>query len=122
MPKRNALLLMLSAVAGGLICFGSQPAAAVDMRDLVGDWSIPGSHETLSIHRNGSWYHPKYGRAKIRKGNDAADILVFYEGNETKCSYRVSVADGGATLIFASADSRQDGDRCPSGQFKSVDR
>ena len=115
--------LHLSALLlSGLILQASEPAAAVDMRDLVGEWSIPDSHETLTIRRNGDWYHPKYGRAKIRRGSDASDISVFYEGIETKCSYRVSFADAGNTLIFASADSRQDGDRCPTGQFKSVDR
>ncbi len=114
-------LPVLAAVLGSMI-FASQPAAAVDLRDMVGDWSIPETHETLTIRRNGVWYHPKYGRAKIRTGGDSADVAVFYEGIETKCSYRVSVADGGTTLIFASADSRQDTDRCPTGQFKSVDR
>ena len=105
----------------GTLAFASQPAAALDIRDLVGDWSMPDTHETLTIRRNGSWYHPKYGRARIRVGTDAADITVHYEGIETKCSYRVSVADGGNTLILASTDSRQDGDRCPAGQFKNVD-
>jgi hypothetical protein len=121
MRKRNASW-MVPALLGGLSCFGAQPAAAIDMRDLVGDWSMADTHETLSIRRNGNWYHPKYGRAKIRIGTDASDITVFYEAIETKCAYRVSVADGGQTLIFASADSRQDQDRCPTGQFKSVDR
>ncbi len=106
----------------GLLGQASQPAQAIDMRDLVGDWSIPTSNERLTIRRNGDWYHPKYGRARIKHGNDASDIFVFYEGIETKCSYRVSIADGGNTLIFASADSRQDDDRCPVGHFQSVDR
>lgn len=115
--------LSLSALLfAGLIGQASQPALAVDIRDLVGEWSMPDSHETLTIRRNGDWYHPKYGRAKIRRSNDSSDIAVFYEGIETKCSYRVSFADAGNTLIIASADSRQDGDRCPTGQFKSVDR
>ena len=119
---RNRVLHLSALYLAGLIGLTSQPASAIDMRDMVGDWSMPDTHETLTIRRNGDWYHPKYGRAKIRRGNDSSDILVFYEGIETKCSYRVSFADGGNTLIFASADSRQDGDRCPTGQFKSVDR
>lgn len=120
---RRTSLALLSAVA---ICSGmslsSQPAAAVELRDLVGDWSIPDTNERLTIRRNGDWYHPKYGRARIRAGQDASDISVFYEGIETKCSFRVSIADGGNTLILATADTRQDGDRCPTGRFKSVDR
>jgi hypothetical protein len=116
-------LAFLSAVAiGGVMSLGSQPAAAVELRDLVGDWSIPDSNERLTIRRNGDWYHPKYGRAKIRAGTDSADIAVFYEGIETKCSFRVSIADGGNTMILATADTRQDSDRCPTGRFKSVDR
>jgi hypothetical protein len=118
---RKALPL-LAAMLTCTISLTAKPAAAVDIKDLVGDWSMPDSHETLTIRRNGNWYHPKYGRARIRRGNDASDVSVFYDGIETKCSYRVSIADGGNTLIFASADSRQDGDRCPTGQFKSVDR
>ncbi len=116
-------LAFLSAVAiGGVMSLSSQPAAAVDLRDLVGDWSIPDTNERLTIRRNGDWYHPKYGRARIRAAADSADISVFYEGIETKCSFRVSIADGGNTLILATADTRQDGDRCPTGRFKSVDR
>lgn len=116
-------LAMLGALTlGGLVTLNSQPAGAVDLRDLVGDWSIPDTNERLTIRRNGDWYHPKYGRARIRQGTDAADIAVFYEGIETKCSFRVSIADGGNTLILATADTRQDGDRCPTGRFKSVDR
>ena len=113
---------LAAALFIGSLTFAAQPAAAVEIKDLVGDWSIPETHETLTIRRNGVWYHPKFGRARIRIGTDAADITVNYEGIETKCSYRVSVADGGATLTFATADTRQDNDRCPTGQFKSVDR
>lgn len=113
---------IFAAMLTGAAVLASQPAAAVEMRDLVGDWAIPDTHETLTIRRNGAWYHPKYGRGKVRVGTDAADIVVHYEGIETKCSYRVSVADGGNTLIFATADTRQDSDRCPAGQFKNVDR
>ncbi len=119
---RRKQLYLGAALIVGLLGEASQPAQAIDMRDLVGDWSIPTSNERLTIRRNGDWYHPKYGRARIKRGNDASDIFVFYEGIETKCSYRVSIADGGSTLIFASADSRQDDDRCPVGHFQSVDR
>jgi hypothetical protein len=118
---QSCFVLLFAAALGGITTLGSEPAAAVEMRDLVGEWAIPDTNEKLMIRRSGEWYHPKYGRAKIRPGNDAADISVFYEGIETKCSYRVSVADGGNTLIFAAADTRQDGDRCPTGRFKSVD-
>ncbi len=119
---RLGSLPMMAAALIGTMTFASQPAAALDLRDLVGDWAIPDTHETLTIRRNGIWYHPKFGRAKVRVGTDASDITVHYEGIETKCSYRVTVADAGNTLIFARADSRQDNDRCPAGAFKSVDR
>ncbi len=119
----SACVAMVGALTlGGHVTLGSQPAGAVELRDLVGDWAIPDTNERLTIRRNGDWYHPKFGRGRIRQGTDAADISVFYEGIETKCSFRVSVADGGNTLILASADTRQDGDRCPTGRFKSVDR
>jgi hypothetical protein len=114
--------LLQVALLPWLVCLAPQPAAAVDPRDLVGEWAIPETNESLTIRRNMDWYHPKYGRAKIRRGNDSSDISVFYEGTDTRCSYRVSIADGGNTLIFASANGRQDGDRCPTGHFKSVDR
>lgn len=118
--RRRALAATLLI---GTLSFASQPAAAFDIRDLVGDWSLPDPpHEILTIRRNGSWYHPKYGRARIRAGTDAADITVHYEAIETKCSYRVSIADGGNTLILGSTDTRQDADRCPSGRLKNVDR
>jgi hypothetical protein len=104
------------------LTLSSEPAGAVELRDLVGDWAIPDTNERLTIRRNGDWYHPKYGRGRIRAGTDSSDVTVFYEGIETKCSYRVSIADGGNTLIFAASDTRQDGDRCPAGKFKSVDR
>ncbi len=120
---RGGAFALLSALAlGGAMTLGAAPSAAVDLRDLVGDWSIPDTNERLTIRRNGDWYHPKYGRGKIRAGTDSADIAVFYEGIETKCSYRASIADGGNTLILATADTRQDGDRCPTGRFKSIDR
>ena len=119
---RTGWVAVLSAATlGGVITMCSEPAAAVEMRDLVGEWAIPDTNEKLMIRRNGEWYHPKYGRAKIRPGIEASDIAVFYEGIETKCYYRVSVADRGNTLIFAAADTRQDSDRCPTGSFKSVD-
>jgi hypothetical protein len=118
---RRALPVLAAAFLGSMT-FAAQPAAAFDLRDMVGDWAIPDTHETLTIRRNGVWYHPKYGRAKIRVGTDSGDVAVFYEGIETKCTYRVSVADGGNTLILASADTRQDSDRCPTGNFKNVDR
>lgn len=119
---RCCVALLSAATLSGMMTIGSKPAAALDIRDLVGDWSIPDTNERLTIRRNGDWYHPKYGRARIRVGQDASDITVFYEGIETKCSYRVSIADAGNTLILATADTRQDGDRCPTGRFKSVDR
>jgi hypothetical protein len=115
-------LPVAAAALVGMLAFASQPAAAFDLRDLVGDWAIPDTHEVLTIRRNGSWYHPKYGRGRIRAGTDAADITVNYEAMETKCSYRVSIGDGGNTMILGSVDSRQDRDRCPIGRFKAVDR
>jgi hypothetical protein len=121
-PLTRIKLQSLSALLFAFVIGqASQPAAAIDMRELAGEWSLPDTHETLKIRPNGDWYHPKYGRAKIRRSNDSSDIVVFYDG-DTKCSYRVSFADAGNTLIIASADSRQDGDRCPTGHFKSVDR
>ncbi len=119
---KSSIAVLCGITLGGIVTWSSEPAAAVELRDLVGDWAIPDSNERLTIRRNGDWYHPKYGRGRIRAGADSSDITVFYEGIETKCSYRVSIADGGNTLIFAAADTRQDGDRCPAGKFKSVDR
>jgi len=115
--KRSALIALVLIGLLGLI---SQPASAVNMRALVGDWAIPDTNETLSINGKMEWHHPKYGGARIRRGNNSADIRVFYQGNETKCSYRVSIADRGSTLILASADSRQDSDHCPTGHFKKL--
>jgi len=122
MCARGCIALLCGMSFGGILTLNPEPAAAVDMRDLIGEWSIPDTNERLIIRRNGDWNHPKYGRGKIRLGADASDIAVFYEAIETKCSYRVSVADGGSTLILTTADTRQDRDRCPTGQFKSVDR
>ncbi len=119
---RGCVAILCGMTFGGLLTLSSEPASAVEIRDLVGDWAIPDTNERLTIRRNGDWYHPKYGRGRVRAGTDSADVAVFYEGIETKCSYRVSVADNGNTLIFAAADTRQDGDRCPTGKFKSVDR
>jgi hypothetical protein len=120
---RGGSLAFLSAAAiCGVLSLGSPPAAAVELQDLIGDWSNPDTNERLTIRDNGDWYHPKYGRAKIRRGTDASDIAVFYEGIETKCSYRVSIADRGRTMILAAADTRQDSDRCPAGRFKFIDR
>jgi hypothetical protein len=120
---RRGSLAILSAVAiGGFMSLSAAPAAAVELDDLVGDWSNPETNERLTIRNNGDWYHPKYGRGRIRRGTDASDIAVFYEGIETKCSYRVSISDRGRTMILATGDSRQDGDRCPSGRFKFIDR
>ena len=119
---RGYAILLVGLTFGGILASSSQPAGAVEIRDLVGDWAIPDTNERLTIRRNGDWYHPKYGRGRIRASADASDITVFYESIETKCLYRVSIADNGNTLILAPADTRQDGDRCPEGKFKSIDR
>lgn len=114
--------ILIFGVTFGGILLSSEPASAVDIRDLAGDWAIPDTNERLTIRRNGDWFHPKYGRGKIRASTDASDITVFYENIETRCSYRVSIADNGNALIFTATDTSQDGDRCPAGNFKSVDR
>ena len=118
---RSCVAFLAAVTVGGAVISGSVPAAALGLGDLAGGWSIPDTNEKLTI-RNGEWFHPKFGRAKIRVGTDSADIAVFYEGIETKCSYRVSIADSGNTLILATSDTRQDGDRCPVGRFKRVER
>jgi hypothetical protein len=114
--------LAIALALGGAVTLGSAPVAAVELDDLIGDWSNPDNSERITIRGNADWLHPKYGRGKIRRGTDSADIAVFYEGIETKCSYRVSIADRGRTMILATADTRQDSDRCPSGSFKRIDR
>jgi hypothetical protein len=117
--RRLCLLTMLGGMLAGSVVLACTPALAIDMGELAGDWVIPSSHEILSIS-DGVWNHPKYGRAKLRRGDDSWDIKVSYEYRQTRCFYRVAFTDHGNTLVLASADERQDSDRCPTGHFKSV--
>jgi hypothetical protein len=95
-------------------------AAAIGSISLVGEWMIGDSGEVLRIGKNGSWFHPLHGLAKIRKAEDAADIKVFYEHGAAECSYRVSFSEGGKLLDLAAANPSQNADYCPEGSFKKI--
>ena len=98
-----------------------RPAArqADDAQPLVGEWLLS-SNEILRIGKDGTWFHPAHGMAKIRKADDAADIKVFYENGATHCSYRVTFSDGGKTLDLIPVDATQDRDYCPEGSLKKI--
>jgi hypothetical protein len=95
---------------------------AFEYKHLAGRWSMPDTNETLIISQSGEWFHPKYGRGKIRFADTSADIVVNYEGNSVKCFYRIAFGDSGATLILATADTPQSPEYCPVGRLKSVNR
>jgi hypothetical protein len=111
--------LLLSVVAS--ITLLSLPGLALaeseDQKALVGEWSLPGGVDVLAIEPGGAWLHPRYGRARLREANDAADIKVFYDGGG-RCSYRISFSDGGRTLNLSPVDLTQDPEFCPSGSLK----
>ncbi|MFZ1107034.1 MAG: S8 family peptidase [Rhodomicrobium sp.] len=87
---------------------------------LAGQWLLGDSGAILDIPDGVRWLHPVHGSAKIRPADDTADIKVYYEGGSTRCSYRISFADGGKTLQLVAADRSQDPDWCPEGSLKRV--
>ena len=87
---------------------------------LAGQWIIKESGEILQIDQGGIWFHPLFGRAKIRKADDSADIKVFYEHGSTRCSYRISFSENGKRLDLIAADTMQDPDYCPAGSLKKA--
>ncbi len=101
-----------------------EPSASGEDKDnsaLAGQWLIGESGQILQIGEGGRWFHPVHGAAKIRKAGDAADIKVFYENGSAQCSYRVTLAGKGQTLILSAADTSQDPDYCPEGDLKKID-
>jgi serine protease len=92
--------------------------AAAAANPLAGQWMLGDSGAILDIPDGVRWLHPVHGAAKVRPADDVADIKVFYESGSTRCSYRVSFADGGKTLQLVAADRTQDPDWCPEGSLK----
>ncbi len=89
---------------------------------IVGDWAIPDSGQVLTIKDGGRWFHPKHGLARIREGNSAADLKIYYANANAQCSYRISFGDDGKTLNLTAADPTQDPDFCPAGALRSLGR
>jgi Tectonin domain len=86
---------------------------------LEGEWLSKETQEVILIGKGGAWFHRAHGRGRVRPADDAADIKVYYDGG-TRCSYRVNLQETGKVLILSSADTMQDPDFCPSGEFTRV--
>lgn len=99
-----------------------QPAghAAHATINMSGNWMLPNGG-TLAIAQ-GSWTHSRYGRARIRAADDSADIKVFYENGNARCSYRLLRLDKDNALALIATDSLQDPDYCPAGQLRASQR
>ncbi len=95
-------------------------ATASDAATLTGQWTIGDSGEVLRISEGGRWLHPTHGAAKIRLGDDASDLKVFYEQGSTRCSYKIAFSEHGQTLDLMAADLSQDTDYCPEGSLTRV--
>lgn len=95
---------------------------AHEQSGIVGDWAMPDSGDVLTIKDGGRWFHPKHGLARIREGNDAADLKIYYANANAQCSYRISFGEQGKTLTLTAADPTQDPDFCPAGTLRSVGR
>jgi vibriolysin len=96
-----------------------EAGAAGDEKPIVGDWMVPESGFTLSI-KSGEWFHPRYGRARIREATDDADIKVFYVDRNVRCSYRVIFSDTAKTLSLVATDPMQDPEYCPAGRLNRI--
>jgi hypothetical protein len=60
---------------------------------LEGGWINKETGEQFRIEKGGVWFHPTYGRGRIREADDAADIKIYYEGGGTRCSYTAAPKD-----------------------------
>jgi serine protease len=98
------------------------PAPEASANPLAGQWFLPDGEGILVIGPKGDWTHPRHGAGRIREATDQADIAVFYANGGAQCSYRVSLPEGGKTLMLFAADMTQDASYCPSGELKSANR
>jgi hypothetical protein len=98
------------------------PAEQAPANPLAGDWMLPDGDGVLVISAKGDWTHPRHGVGRIRMATDQADIAVYYTNGGVQCSYRVSLAEGGKTLMLFAADQTQDASYCPTGELKRANR
>ncbi len=101
-------------------CQHDGAATASDAATLTGQWMIGDSGAILSISEGSRWIHPAHGAAKIRLGDDASDLKVFYEQGSARCSYKIAFSEHGQTLDLMAADLSQDSDYCPEGSLTRV--
>jgi V8-like Glu-specific endopeptidase len=111
-----AIPVLLAAV-----CAAVPALAQSTLGELEGEWINKDTGETFRIDKSRTWFHPNWGRAKIREAKDgAADIVIYYESSSNRCYYRLNFLDNGNILSLSPADNTQSSDYCPSGLLSRV--